>query len=78
MIITYLVLRKIDKIKNVLAKDFRIVSKWIYENFIVLNSNKCHFMCIGRDGVSQIFAFKMHVIKAARNKLLWRKLLITN
>ena len=58
MIITYLVLRKIDKIKNVLAKDFRIVSKWIYENFIVLNSNKCHFMCIGRDGVSEIFGFK--------------------
>ena len=58
MIITYLVLGKTDKIKNVLAKDFRIVSKWIYENFIVLNSNKFHFMCIGRDWVSEIFAFK--------------------
>ena len=66
MIITYLVLRKIDKIKNVLAKDFRIVSKWIYENFIVLNSNKCHFMCIGRDGVSQIFAFKDACYKSSK------------
>ena len=66
MIITYLVLGKTDKIKNVLAKDFRIVSIWIYENFIVLNSNKCHFMCIGRDGVSQIFAFKDVCYKSSK------------
>ena len=66
MTITFLVLGKIDKIKNVLAKDFRIISIWIYENFIVLNSNKCHFMCIGRDGVSQIFAFKDACYKSSK------------
>ena len=66
MTITFLVLGKIDKIKNVLAKDFRIISIWIYENFIVLNSNKCHFMCIGKDGVSQIFAFKDACYKSSK------------
>ena len=42
--------RDLNKVKDTLAKDFGIVTNWFYENFMVLNSKKCHFMCIGKDG----------------------------
>ena len=47
-----------DKIKDALAKNFGIITNWFYENFMVLNSKKCHFMCIGRDGENETFTFK--------------------
>ena len=28
--------------------DFRIVNNWFYENFMILNPGKCHFMFIGK------------------------------
>ena len=39
----------INKVKHTFAKDFEILTNWFYENFMVLNSKKCHFTCIGRD-----------------------------
>ena len=36
--------RDLNKVKDKLAKDFGIVTNWFYENFMVLNSKKCHFM----------------------------------
>ena len=39
----------INKVKDTLAKDFVIVTNWFFENFMALNSKKCHFMCTGRD-----------------------------
>ena len=50
--------KDINKIKDTLAKDFGIVTNWFYENFMVLNSKKCHFMCIGRDGEYKTFTFE--------------------
>ena len=38
-----------DEIKNILSSDFRIVNDWFYENFMVLNPEKSHFMCLGKD-----------------------------
>ena len=32
-----------------LLYDFRTVNNWFYENFIILNPGKCHFMSIGKD-----------------------------
>ena len=28
--------------------DFKIINNWFYENFMVLNPEKSHFMCIGQ------------------------------
>ena len=39
----------INKVKDTFAKDFGIEINWFYENFMVLNSKKCYFTCIGRD-----------------------------
>ena len=38
-----------DEIKNILSSDFRVVNDWFYENFMVLNPKKSHFMCFGKD-----------------------------
>ena len=38
-----------DEIKNILSSDFRVVNDWFYENFMVLNPEKGHFMCLGKD-----------------------------
>ena len=37
-----------DEIKNILSSDFRVVIGWFYENFMVLNPEKSHFMCLGK------------------------------
>ena len=34
---------------NSLSRDFTILSKWFYNNFMVLNHDKCSFMLIGAD-----------------------------
>ena len=32
-----------------LLSDFRTVNNWFYENFMILNPGKCHFMSIGKE-----------------------------
>ena len=50
--------KDINKVKDTLAKDFEIVTNWLYENFMVLNPKKCHFMCTGRDVENEAFTYK--------------------
>ena len=33
----------LEKVKQTLRQDFGKVTKWFYENNMVLNSGKCHF-----------------------------------
>ena len=37
-----------DQVKTFLSSDFKIINNWFYENFMVLNPEKGHFMCIGQ------------------------------
>ena len=37
-----------DQVKTFLSSDFKIINNWFYKNFMVLNSEKSHFMCIGQ------------------------------
>ena len=32
---------------NRLRYDFGIISKWVYENFMFTNQDKCHFLTLG-------------------------------
>ena len=32
-----------------LLSDFRTVNNWFYENFMIINPGKCHFMSIGKE-----------------------------
>ena len=42
-------------VKFVLVNYFRAVKEWFSGNFMILNSNKCHYMCIGKSTKSDIF-----------------------
>ena len=37
-----------DEVKAFLSSNFKIINNWFYENFMVLNPEKSHFMCIGQ------------------------------
>ena len=50
--------KDLELIKSVLVKDFRAVKEWFYENFMILNPNKCQYMCIGKNTESDIFEFE--------------------
>ena len=39
-----------------IVKDFGTATNWFHENFMVLNSKKYHFICIGKTG--KTFTFK--------------------
>ena len=41
--------KSISNIMNFLSHDFTILSKWFYNNFMVLNPDKCSFMLLGVD-----------------------------
>ena len=47
----------LEEIKNTLRFDFDLVSKWFEENYMVLNADKCHFMCLGKDTENETFIF---------------------
>ena len=32
-----------------LLPDFRTLNNWFYENVLIFNTKKCHFMSIGKD-----------------------------
>ena len=38
----------IQLINQMLLSDFRTVNNWFYENFVILNPGKCHFISIGK------------------------------
>ena len=37
-----------DQVKTFLSSNFKIIKNWFYENVMVLNPEKSHFMCIGQ------------------------------
>ena len=37
-----------EGIKSLLLLDFETANKWFYENFMILNPEKSHFMCLGK------------------------------
>ena len=38
-----------ELIKSMLSSDFMIVEDWLLENYMILNPEKCYFMCIGKN-----------------------------
>ena len=43
--------------KNRLRYDFAIIRAWFYENYLVLNANKCHFLTVGLNELIPDFLF---------------------
>ena len=41
----------------VLVMTWKKLTKWFYENYMVLNSGKCHFMCLGQNTEIEAFVY---------------------
>ena len=44
-----------EETKRALVKEFQTVINWFYENYMILNTEKCHYMCLA-------FKFKFFVM----------------
>ena len=61
------------KVKQNLTQDLKLkLSEWIHENYMILNPEKCHYMCHGKDSVSDLLRFCGEVLKLANLKLCYR------
>ena len=45
--------KRVSTITDFLRHEFTILSKWFYNNFMVLNPEKCSFMLLGVDDLLQ-------------------------
>ena len=67
----------LEKVKQTLRQDSQIITKWFYENYMVLNSEKCHFMCLGQNTVNEIFVYDKIEMKNSKEEKILR-LIIDN
>ena len=51
------------KIKDNLRNSFDTVHQWFYENYMVLNARKYHFMCLGNNTENEISLFSNILIE---------------
>ena len=47
-----------------LQTDFRAITNRFFENYLILNSKKCHYMCIGKNRADDTF---LHNVKKFKN-----------
>ena len=58
----------LEDVKGNLLLDFQIVSDWFYENYMVLNAEKCHFMCLGKNTEEETFIFNGIVMRNSKEE----------
>ena len=51
--------------------DFRAVTEWFYENFMILNQNKWHYICIEKNTKSDIFKFENVCLENSIEKVIF-------
>ena len=62
----------LQRVQEYLKKDFEVLEKWFYDNYMALNPCKCEFMRFGKTNEKELFIF--HKIRL--KKLLLRNCLI--
>ena len=62
--------KDLELVKSVLVNDFRAIKQWFYENFMILNPNKCHFMCVGKNTESDIFKFENVCLENSKEEVI--------
>ena len=71
MITLHLHLTKVlTKLQLKLQNDFLILDKWFLNNFLALNSNKCHFMTLGTHNKCKNKCKNITIKNSASKKLL--------
>ena len=64
-----------EEVKQTLRGDFQFVTKWFYENYIVLNSGKIHFVCLGNDTEKETYSFINTEMKNRTEEEILRRLI---
>ena len=52
-----------EEVKQALRGDFQTVTKWFYENYMVLNSGKFHFIYLGKNTENETYFLKNNEMK---------------
>ena len=61
----------IQLINQMLLLDFRTVYIWFYENFMILNPGKCHFISIGKDTHDEdVFYYDSLILKSSNEEVI--------
>ena len=56
-----------EDIKSLLLLDFEIVNNWFYENFMILNPEKSHYMCLGKNlDDNEVLNFSNLIIESSK------------
>ena len=55
----------LEEAKQNLSQDLLKLSEWFHENCMILNPEKCHYMCLGKSHVSDSLIFCGEVIEAS-------------
>ena len=59
-------------IKDNLRNSFDMVHQWFYENYMVLNARKCHFMCLGNNTENETFLFHNILMENSKEQKILR------
>ena len=54
------------ELKDKLSQDLPKLSEWFTENFMILNPDKCHYMCLGKDTLNDILKFCDEELKSSK------------
>ena len=58
----------LEKVKEFLVNDLNKVTEWLFENYMVLNIGKCHFMCLGKNTENETFIFKDTIMNNSKEE----------
>ena len=58
----------LEGVKEVLLNDLNKVTEWFFENYMVLNAGKCHFMCLGKNTENETFIFKDTIMNNSKEE----------
>ena len=67
MIHLFVIGKNMEDIKILLLLDFEKVNNWFYENFMILNPGKSHYMCLGKNlDDNEVLNFNDLTIKSSK------------
>ena len=61
-----------DEVTKKLQNDFLILDEWLFNNYLLLNSDKCHFMTLGTPNTLLNFKYKNITIKNSASENFFR------
>ena len=61
-----LVIYNLEEVTEVLLNELNGVTDWFYKNYTVLNTEKCQFMCLGKNTEIETFIFKDTVMNSSK------------